>query len=207
MIALSTGIAGAAALAYGLWYCHRAPSALRSVIKTLPLGVMAGMAYAAGAPLVLAGGFALSALGDLALSRRGEAAFLTGLIGFAAAHLAYIWVFASMAQGAVPLVPAAILLIYAASSELWLAPHTGTLRWPVRGYVALITGMGLAALMLPAGYGLVLLGAGLFIASDTLLAVQMFRMAPDHPLQRGVSMALWALYIAAQGLILWGFTG
>ncbi|WP_294621750.1 lysoplasmalogenase [uncultured Roseovarius sp.] len=199
-------MAGAAALAYGLWYCHRAPSLLRSVIKTLPLAVMAGLAFFAAAPLVLVAGFALSALGDLALSRRGEAAFLTGLVGFAAAHIAFIWVFAGMAQGALPLVPAVILLIYAASSELWLAPHTGTLRWPVRGYVALIAGMGLMALMLPVGYGIVTLGAVLFIASDTLLAVQMFRMAADHPLQRVVSVALWALYIAAQGLILWGFT-
>ncbi len=200
-------MAGAAALAYGTWFCHRAPSALRGVIKTVPLAVLAGLAFAAGAPLVLVAGFALSALGDLALSRRGEAAFLTGLIAFAAAHIAYVWVFAGLAQGALPLVPVAILLIYAASSEVWLSPHTGTLRWPVRGYVALITGMGLVALMLPAGYGIVTLGAGLFIASDTLLAVQMFRMAPDHPAQRAVSVALWALYIAAQALILWGFMG
>ena len=200
-------MAGAAALAYGTWFCHRDPSALRSVIKTLPLAVMAMLAFLPGAPLVLVAGLALSALGDLALSRRGEAAFLTGLIAFAAAHIAYIWVFAGMAQGALPLVPAAILLIYAASSELWLAPHTGTLRWPVRGYVALIAGMGLTALMLPAGYGVVTLGAGLFIASDTLLAVQVFRMAPDHPAQRAVSGTLWALYIAAQALILWGFMG
>ncbi|MRU14296.1 lysoplasmalogenase [Roseovarius sp. A21] len=207
MTALWTGLAGGAALAYGLWFCHREPSALRSVIKTLPLGVMAGMAYAAVAPLALVVGLALSALGDLSLSRRGEAAFLTGLVAFAAAHIAYIWVFAGLAQGAVPLVPAAMLLIYAASSEVWLAPFTGALRWPVRGYVVLITGMGLTALMLPVGYGIVTLGAGLFIASDTLLAVQMFRMSPDHPRQRAVSVALWALYIAAQGLILWGFTG
>lgn len=207
MIALATGVTGAAALAYGLWYCHRDPSGLRSLIKTTPLAVMAGIGLSAGASMVFVAGLVLSALGDLALSRRGSPAFMTGLIAFAAAHVAYVWVFAGMAQGAMPLVPAAILLIYAASSELWLAPHTGTLRWPVRGYVAVITGMGLAALMLPAGFGLVTLGAVLFIASDTLLAVQMFRMAPDHPRQPAVSVMLWALYISGQALILWGFIG
>jgi len=35
----------------------------------------------------------------------------------------------------------------------------------------------------------------------------MFRMPPGHPRQRVVSVALWTLYISAQGLILWGFTG
>lgn len=197
----------AAAFAYGLWYCHRDPSGLRSLIKTTPLAVMAGIGLTVGASMVFVAGLALSALGDLALSRRGRTAFLIGLIAFAAAHVAYVWVFAGIAQGAMPLVPAAILLIYAASSELWLAPFTGTLRWPVRGYVAVITAMGVAALMLPAGFGLVTLGAGLFIASDTLLAVQMFRLAPDHPRQRAVSVMLWALYIAGQALILWGFIG
>ena len=56
------------------------------------------------------------------------------------------------------------------------APRTGWMRTPVRGYVGLIGLMGLTALLLPAhpGQGLLRLGAGLFVLSDLMLALQLF---------------------------------
>lgn len=151
---------------------------------------------ALGAP-VLALGLALSALGDFALSRDTERAFLSGLISFAAAHIAYIALFWS---GGVP-GGAVVLVALALSTELWLTPHTGALRWPVRAYVAIICTMGAVALGQPAAWP----GAVLFIASDLVLAVQLFRMRPGTARHRLAGRVLWGLYIAAQALIFAGF--
>jgi uncharacterized membrane protein YhhN len=75
----------------------------------------------------------------------------------------------------------------------------------VRGYVVLIGLMGLAALALPAQPGQVWLraGAALFIASDLMLAIQLF-VTRDPLRQRRLGLALWPAYWAGQALIFWG---
>ena len=207
MIGLLTSVSGVTALLYGGWFCFRDPSLLRSAIKTGAIGALAVLASSHGAPVLLVCALALSAVGDLALSRSGERAFLIGLCSFALAHVAYIALFAGLGSGLPPLLPAIGLILYAIASEIWLAPHTGDMKWPVRVYVVLITLMGLAALTLPGGLNVALIGAGAFIASDTLLAVQLFRLDQASPLHRIISPALWVLYYGAQGLILWAVLG
>ncbi|MCI2399331.1 lysoplasmalogenase [Aliiroseovarius subalbicans] len=180
----------------------------RSVVKTVPLLCFALAAYVAGGAAFLVAGLFLSALGDFALSRRGEGAFLYGLSAFALAHLVYILhltgLSGQMPWEAFALFPllALFLIALTLSAELWLIPHVGGLRWPVRAYVLVITGMGLAALTLPVGP--VTLGAGLFILSDLILAVQLFRMGEDHPLVNPAGWVLWTCYVLGQALILTG---
>src|SRR5690606_29686032 len=145
-----TALGGALAVVYGARFAGAPPSAAKSAVKT--------GAVAARAPGLVAVGLALGALGDLFLSRPGTRAFLAGMAAFAAGHLAYAAEFLVPGAGP-PLLPAAALLVLALSTEAWLAPRTGALRWPVRGYVAVITLMALAALTLPAGRGLALAGA------------------------------------------------
>ena len=68
-----------AGLAIALLYLPmtgNAASLLRSVVKTIPLLCFSLAAYLAGGPAFLVTGLFLSALGDLALSRRGDGAFL-----------------------------------------------------------------------------------------------------------------------------------
>lgn len=207
MIGLLTSVSGVTALLYGGWFCFRDPSLLRSAIKTGAVGALALLALSYGASGLLVLALTLSAIGDLALSRAGERAFLIGLCGFALAHVAYIALFSAMGIGLPPLMPSIALILYAIASEVWLAPYTGDMKWPVRVYVVLITLMGLAALTLPGGLNVALIGAGAFIASDTLLAVQLFRLDPASPLHRIISPALWVLYYGAQGLILWAVLG
>jgi len=185
------------------------PSPRRSVIKTIPLLGFAIAATLWSAPPLLIAALILSAAGDLALSRPGRAAFLYGLSAFALAHLLYILIFQAAGTGPLweafshaPLAAAALILL-ALSTELWLTPHTGGLAWPVRIYIALITAMGLAALGLP---GLAVMGAALFIASDTLLALHLFRLTPASPARKPTGYAVWTLYIAGQFLILLAFT-
>lgn len=175
----------------------RDPSTPRSLAKTLPVALFAGAALAAGAPW-LALGLALSALGDLALSRPGRMAFPAGLAAFALAHLVYLAVFWGLNPGAMPPLWAALPVVaLALSTEVWLIPHTGALKAAVRVYVGLITLMVLAAL--PLAPWTIPLGAVLFLASDFLLAVQTFRLAGRGP--GWIGLAVWALYLGAQALI------
>ncbi|SMH40248.1 lysoplasmalogenase [Maritimibacter sp. HL-12] len=194
----------ALALAYLPWAATPATWP-RSALKTVPLLALALAAGGVGAPPLLVAALLFSAAGDFALSRPGRAAFLYGLAAFALAHLVYVLVFSELSQrppseafALSPLVASA-LVAFGLSAELWLVPHVGRLAWPVRIYVALIVAMGLAALTLP--LGVLALGAGLFIASDTLLALRMFRMDAQDSRRRAASWAVWGLYIAGQALI------
>jgi len=183
----------------------------RSVVKTLPLLCFTLAAWLADGPIYLVAGLFFSALGDFALSRRGDGAFLYGLSSFALAHLVYTLLFLGLSGGEIwesfALFPlfAVILVALTLSSEIWLSPFVGRLRWPVRAYVVVITGMGLAALTLP--LGAVTLGVGMFIVSDMILALQLFRMEDDHRLNRPAGWAVWVFYVCGQALILAGGLG
>lgn len=182
------------------------PSMPRTVVKALPLIFFAYAAWQAGNTAYLVAGLFLSALGDIALSRLNKQTFLFGLAAFALAHLLYVFHFLVLSQ--TPLweafvlnAPMAIFLVgYAVLAELWLVPYTMDLKWLVRAYVVLITLMGLAALTMPIGTAF--LGAAFFIASDTLLAFQLFRLDEDNPMTGRVGWAIWIFYIAAQAMIL-----
>ncbi|SEW29075.1 Uncharacterized membrane protein YhhN [Aliiroseovarius sediminilitoris] len=185
-----------------------APSWPRSAIKTIPLLAFALAAYLADMGPYLVAGLFLSALGDLGLSRDGNGPFLYGLSAFALAHLAYILHFLGVSGAPLwdafwtaPVVAIALVALMV-STEVWLASHTGHLQWPVRIYVVIIGAMGLAALTLPFGWTVV--GAGLFIVSDVILAINLFRMSDTHHHRLKAGYAVWAFYIAGQALILWG---
>ena len=197
---------GGAALIYAAWFCYRGPSGLKTLVKSVPMLAFAVGAFATfGHPLII---FALlaSALGDIALSRPGERAFLIGLIGFAVAHLFYILRFWGLVgfEGAMALPwAAALVVLFALFTERWLIPHTGGLKWPVRIYVGLISLMGLTALGLT-GVPIALVGALAFMASDTILAIQLFRMNGASRLQIPASVLLWLLYAGGQLAIVFG---
>ncbi|MDE9451316.1 lysoplasmalogenase [Aliiroseovarius sp. Z3] len=184
------------------------PTWTRSAIKTIPLLAFALAAYLAGLGPFLVAGLFLSALGDFGLSRDGDAPFLYGLSAFALAHLAYILHLLGISDAHVwdafssAPIAAIILVGLMMSTELWLATHTGHLQWPVRIYVVIIGVMGLSALTLPFGWTVV--GAGLFILSDVILAINLFRMSDTHHHRLKAGYAIWALYVAGQVLILWG---
>lgn len=194
-----------AALIYAVFFCHRQASRSKTFTKAIPMPAYAGAVWVSfGFPLVWVA-LLLSAVGDIALSRKGDRAFLIGLGGFALAHLAYVLHFWTLGTG--PTIAhwpwIALLVVLALSTEVWLAPFTGALKGPVRVYVVLITLMGLTAL----GLGdrpLALWGAVAFILSDTILALQLFRMRESSPWQRAASVALWLLYAGGQLAILLG---
>jgi uncharacterized membrane protein YhhN len=174
-----------------------------AVVKAGAVAVLALGGWAMGAAPAVVIGLALGAAGDFALARPGARWFLAGMAAFAAGHLAYVAGFAAMAAGWPPLWLGAALVLLAASTEVWLAPHTGGLRWPVRGYVAVIVAMAGVAGGLPAGHGLLQLGVAMFLASDLLLSLDRFVLR-DAAARRLCALALWPLYWGGQAMILWG---
>ncbi len=195
--------AGFAAL-YGLRFCFTAPSAAKTAVKTLSVAAMALAAPFLGAPWLVALGLAFGAAGDFFLSLRGERRFLAGMAAFAAGHLVYAAAFLDAGAAPPGLAFLAPLLLLGLSTEFWLAPRTGSLRWPVRGYVLVILLMTAAAFGLPPGA--VTLGAALFVLSDFILAVDLFVYGPDRP-NIWRARVLWAAYWGGQCLILLGMAG
>jgi uncharacterized membrane protein YhhN len=117
------------------------PSWRLSILKTLSTALLALIAWRMSGPALLVAGLALSALGDLFLSRDGEKAFISGLVSFLVAHVAYIVLFASIGQGpavllSMPLFPAAAVLVAASLVLLRIILHhvSGELRVPVMVY-------------------------------------------------------------------------
>ncbi|MFN4172433.1 MAG: lysoplasmalogenase family protein [Pseudorhodobacter sp.] len=197
----------ASALIYWLLWCWRdGTGPLRSAVKTAAVAGLALTALAAGAPLAVTVGLALGAAGDLALSRPGQRAFLVGMAAFALGHLAYaLWFLgAATPPDALRLLAMAGLVALTLSTRHWLLPHAGALAPAVAAYVGVICLMGLAAL---ASANIVALsGAALFILSDLLLAIALFR--PVQPgMRRALSVALWPAYWGGQALILAGALG
>lgn len=187
-----------AALAYWAICADQRHGWGRSALKTCSVALLALLAWSVDAPAPITLGLVLGSAGDFLLSRPGKAAFLAGMAAFAAGHLAYALAFWDTPSSAI-LLPALAMLALAASTELWLIPHTGDLRWPVRGYVAIIALMAIAAMTLPLARWPAMLGAALFVLSDLLLAIHLFR-AP----RRWLARTLWPAYWTGQALILTG---
>ena len=77
---------------------------------------------------------------------------------------------------------------------------TGVKGWTLRP--AIIIAMGLAALATP--LPLLIAGAALFMASDTLLGLQTFVLAAGNPRERIANALIWPLYWGAIVLLTLG---
>ena len=203
-----------AAAGSALWYfflSNGVASLLRSVVRTVPLLFLALIAARAGAPAALTLAFCASSAGDLCLSRPGGRFFLAGMGFFAVAHVAFITVFLTASELTLwgsaadqPVLTLALMLLLL-STEFWLAPFAGDLKLPLRAYALVIGAMALAASGLPQGAAPARIGAAMFVLSDLLIAVQMFRLNPAGWRFRATGYGLWSLYFMGQALILTAF--
>lgn len=208
MIPALWALAALAALWFWAAHAGRGESAAASIVKTTSTAALALAGLASGAPGGIVAGLALGAVGDFALSRPGTRWFLAGMAAFAAGHLAYALAFLTAfgpvsTPGPVGWAMLAAIAALVLSTEFWLAPHTGALRWPVRGYALVIGAMAAAAVLLPPGMGWVQAGVALFLASDVILALRMFRLKGETARLRA-SRTLWPAYWGGQALILCG---
>jgi uncharacterized membrane protein YhhN len=200
----------AAALLYSLMVNGR-PMPLRTVVKTLSVALLAVLAVIEGGPPLLFCALALSACGNAFLSGDGDRTFLAGLASFFAAYLCYIALFATEGGGLPSLQNevwrGALAAVVALLGIVMLVLLHGRLKpalWlAIAAYVLAAVAMAAAALTMPKPWAM--LGALLFIGSDTLLAVERFLMSALSPRRALLRYAVWVLYYVAQVLITLGF--
>lgn len=177
------------------------------VIKGLAVFLLSVVAWRStggvnGALLTL--GLLASSLGDVFLGIDRVGLFVQGLASFLVAHLLYVAVFLRLRPK--PLVLSgigkalvAMFVIYGAGLSLVLFPHLGAPTVPVLIYALAITAMGVASILAGFAKPWVTLGAILFIASDSAIAIDKF-LAPIF----GVGYFIWSSYYLAQILIATG---
>ena len=147
--------------------------------------------------------------GDLALLGRSERAFLGGVGSFFLAHAAYIAGFSSVNGSrpdlAKPGVRAALGIWVSTAPVMAIAAgrKDPALRAPVVAYSAALAAMfATSTLVSPsvpmAARRRIVLGTGLFLVSDTILATQEFLLPAKKP---ALERAVMATYTAGQGLI------
>ncbi|MEW9919014.1 lysoplasmalogenase family protein [Marimonas sp. MJW-29] len=199
---------GVAALIYWGLSLREGHSWGRSAVKGLALLPLVALALGQDAPLV-ALALALCSLGDVTLSRPGQAAFLGGLVAFALGHLGWIAVFAfrlglstgDLATPVAALLLTGLALLIAAMSRLIL-PRAGALRLPVAVYTAVIAAMSVTAFA--TGEARVMAGAVLFAFSDALLGLQTFVLIAGTRPERLANALIWPLYWSAIALLTLG---
>jgi uncharacterized membrane protein YhhN len=148
---------------------------------------------------ILTGLFA-SIVGDVFLMLPGDR-FLPGLLSFLVAHICYIVAFSTPHALNGGLWVLALMVVYGCAMYGFLFSRLGVLKLPVAAYVAVILAMGWAAVARfvaehsSASFDAAV-GALLFIASDSLLAIDRFR----KPL-RWAGLWILSTYFGAQLLI------
>ena len=190
---------------YGFGFLNAEISAWRSFWKTLPVAIIAVFSLLFGMPLLLVAALVLSAIGDYFLSRE-EDKFTIGLVSFLTAHLLYIWLFWQASGGFALDWAHGAMGVYALVFGAYLWPRAGEFRIPVLAYIVVITIMVSVALLLPSGYGMLLLGTFSFALSDSVLALEMFVVKATN-IKIALSKIVWVTYIAAQSLIVVGLLG
>jgi len=157
--------------------------------------------------LSILGALAFSTLGDILLMFSGGIFFLSGLGAFLLAHIFYIGAFTSVSSfkngflsqkpwWALPFFAFPLLLLFL----LWNGIPSG-MRLPVAAYASVISVMALSVLNLKGKiarsvFESMLLGAVLFVLSDSLIAVSKF----GQPFE-GARIAIMLTYIMGQFLL------
>lgn len=178
------------------------PAALASLLLVaLALGAAE---VTPGRWLVVALAFGL--LGDVFLLEKTTSRFQAGLAAFLVGHLAYLGCFLALgltsAIWAVVGVAVAAVALFQAREVLRATHRSGgvALSVPVGVYMLVITGMAVAAWA--TSDLLIGVGATVFVASDTILAVNRF----VRPLPRA-DVAVMVTYHVGQALIVLGVLG
>jgi uncharacterized membrane protein YhhN len=116
-----------------------------------------------------------SATGDILLASTMENSFIFGLLSFAIAHLCYavgFWPWCRWSnQALLKALPLVVILLVVL---LLVLPHTAELRLPVLVYMGIISLMAVLAIFSLVQTPYLLIGAFLFVISDSLIAVNKF---------------------------------
>lgn len=162
------------------WRERRHPSFyLLKPLTTLLITGIALLAPTSSYQTLVVAALLLSLAGDVCLMFEGNAWFMGGLGSFLLAHFIFVAAYLSGLQAVLPPWWAGLFLVYGMGFFLWLMPHTGTLKIPVMIYGGALMAMAVTAsarwVSLHDGPALLaLLGASVFVVSDSALAVRKF---------------------------------
>lgn len=203
LIALALAAAVSAILAIVADWNETKPP-LFLLLKPLTTVLIAGIAWLAPESeyrLLILIGLGLSLIGDIALMFGSTAAFITGLSSFLLAHLLFMWAFLSGVEPRTIPVWAWGFLVYGLVFSVVLLPRAGSLRIPVLVYGAILMAMAVTASIRWQGLGgntgaLALIGASLFVISDSALGARKFLGR-----YRGAQGLILSTYWTAIGLI------
>jgi uncharacterized membrane protein YhhN len=171
-----------------------------TVVFIILLALLNKYPVASAYKYLIVAGLVCSLAGDVFLMLPSDR-FIHGLVSFLVAHLFYIAAF-MLAGGRIVSVWAALPLAIHGGLMLWLLwPFLGKMKAPVIVYVVLILLMAWMAwsrylLTRQAGSYLAAVGATLFVASDSFLAVNRFKGG-----FRSAQFLILSTYFAAQWLI------
>jgi uncharacterized membrane protein YhhN len=173
-------------------------------LKGLCVAILAAIAFRNASP-VLGVALALSSAGDVLLDLDPERLFVYGLGLFLLVHLIYVFLFVQARRGplTVPrsrVVAVILVLAYCGGISAWLLPSLGSLMAPVAIYMCAITAMVVTAVLAGFSRPGIVWGAMLFLASDSLLAVNKFKTAVPYR-----AYLVWATYYLGQYSIAIGF--
>lgn len=150
--------------------------------------------------IFIASALFLSAMGDVLLALSLKQSFIYGLAAFAAAHMCYTACFYRWrAWQKRHLIGLTILGLYVLFMLLLLLPATGKLQIPVLIYLIIISAMVYSAIGAKMPDYSILLGATLFVLSDSLLATHKFLFPLPY-----VSILVMSTYYSAQYFLLEG---
>jgi len=209
-MAVSLALTLAAIISGGgyIWAARAGSPTQRYIFKPLTTVLILLLALAlpdAVSPLyrvLVAVGILFSLGGDIFLMLPRDA-FVWGLVSFLVAHLFYIGAYVSRAGWQLNWLLLALFILYVAGLLYLLLPQAGAMRIPVMLYALVLMTMGwqaaaLWAVMRDVATLLAMVGALLFIASDSILALDKFR-APIP--QR--DLLIMSTYYGALLLIAW----
>ncbi len=184
---------------------------VNAMIKGLAVSVLAAIAFGlvrGRGRMLLSLALIFSSLGDIFLALRSGNYFVFGLLSFLVAHLFFItlwirhWDTPLQTNGRQKLLVAALLL-FLATMLWWLLPIPN-LSIPVAIYMCVLTTMVITAALANFKSNWVVMGAVLFLLSDTLIALSTFK---DVVGGRLAGVLIWSTYYLAQYLIAFGFIG
>ena len=134
------------------------------------------------------------------------------MAAFFIAHVLYVPLFLGEGAGLAEfshlgwrLGAAVAVLVVGALLARWLWASLGQMRYMVGVYILAILAMVASSFTLPAVFWLSMAGAVACMASDSLLAVQLFKDEAMFGRPRLAGLAIWFLYWGGQTAIAWPF--
>ena len=172
------------------------------IAKIIPIIAILGLAYnniSGKKKSLITTALIFSAIGDIILDLNGKGFFIFGLTSFAIAHCFYIAAFFTKPQLLkIQLAFGALFIFYGITAAIILIPYLDKMFIPVIIYLITITSMAVSVSLGKNNY-LAILGAFLFVLSDSVIAFNMFYIKIPHS-------SFWILssYYPAQLLLTYG---